>query len=305
MFFSIFTGLHVLNYSYAADKPELLFPGYLLALMIITGFSCFTYAVLIERAIMDVEIKDLLHNTSRLTALGGMAAEIAHEIKNPLAVLLLTNEQIQQKLQLGQIDNLYVQNKVGVYSRMTKRLINIMNALKVNYQSGDNDDYCLTNISEIFEEARILCDVRAASSKVQLTFQTLAEQTPLYCRSVQITQVLQNLIHNAIDVLEESPTKWIQVKAQIENNTDIEISVTDSGPGIPVKIRHKIFETLFTTKSNGKGTGLGLSISKRFIEEHKGTLRLDDSCQNTKFVVRLPLNNASELSKSKKISSAS
>ena len=140
LIFSILIALHILDYAYAVDKPNLMFPGYLIALMFATGASCFSFAVLIERAIMEVEIKDLLHNTSRLVALGGMAAEIAHEIKNPLTVLTMNNYQRRQKLSIGQIDAVYLKSKVEVYDRMTNRLISIMEALKVNYQSGDHDD---------------------------------------------------------------------------------------------------------------------------------------------------------------------
>lgn len=292
LIFSILIALHILDYAYAVDKPNLMFPGYLIALMLATGASCFSFAVLIERAIMEVEIKDLLHNTSRLVALGGMAAEIAHEIKNPLTVLTMNNYQLRQKLSIGQIDDVYLKSKVEVYDSMTNRLISIMEALKVNYQSGDHDDYAVVTIAEIFEDVRVLCDVRANKYKINLSFETKFVDIQIVCRSVQITQVLQNLIHNAVDVLEDCDEKWIKIGLQINDSSTLEISVSDSGPGIPKEIQHKIFENLFTTKTNGKGTGLGLSISKRFMEEHNGYLRLDSDCQNTKFIIGLPLNVA-------------
>lgn len=295
LLFSIVIALHVLDYAYAANKPEYLFPGYLVALMLMMGASCFIYAVLIERAIMEVEIKDLLHNTSRLAALGGMAAEIAHEIKNPLTVLALNNYQLKQKLEVGRIDESYLKSKIVVYDNMTKRLISIMDALKINYQSGDRDDYNAVFINKIFEETRVLCDVRAANFGVKLTFEEDFKDLEIVCRSVQITQVLQNLIHNAIDVLENSQKKWIKVEAHLKNEAEIEIFVSDSGPGIPQEIRHKIFDTLFTTKSNGKGTGLGLSISKRFIEQHGGYLKLDQGSINTKFIIGLPINQGTQV----------
>jgi|GEM_PF-6992803 len=288
---ALITALHVVDYSYMVDKPEYLFHGYLFALMLMTGTSCFAYAILIERAIMEVEIKDLLQNTSRLTALGGMAAEIAHEIKNPLTVLALCNYQIKQKIEIGQVDDIFIKAKLDVYERMTQRLIAIMDSLKVNYQSGDLDDLISVPIKNIFEDIRILCDLRARKFKINLIFENINNyDVMILCRSVQITQVLQNLIHNAVDVLESSNEKWIKIGVELNGGSVVEITVTDSGPGIPEMIRHKIFDTLFTTKTNGKGTGLGLSISKRFAEEHNGYLMLDKTSKNTKFIFGLPIH---------------
>ena len=292
--FSIAIAIHVVDYAYAASSPELIFPGYLLALMLATGTSCFTYAVLIERAIMEVEIKDLLYSTSRLAALGAMAAEIAHEIKNPLTVLSLNNYQLKQKLELDSLDKNYLQNKIEVCDRMTKRLISIMDTLKVSYQSGDQDDYKPVAIKDIFDETRILCEIRTSKFNINLTFDKSFSEYEIPCRSVQITQVLQNLIHNAVDVLETSKEKWIRVGSNLISDAHIEIFVSDSGPGVPVEIKHKIFDTLFTTKSNGKGTGLGLSIAKRFIEDHNGYLRLDSSSSHTKFIITLPIRKPSK-----------
>jgi signal transduction histidine kinase len=70
--------------------------------------------------------------------------------------------------------------------------------------------------------------------------------------------------------------------------TSLEVSVTDSGKGIPKAIRDKLMQPFFTTKGIGKGTGLGLSISRGIVHSHNGVLEVDTSCPNTRFVVRLP-----------------
>jgi signal transduction histidine kinase len=68
----------------------------------------------------------------------------------------------------------------------------------------------------------------------------------------------------------------------------VEISVTDSGKGIPPEIREQVFNPFFTTKDIGKGTGLGLSVSKGIIESHHGMISIDAKCPNTRFIVRIP-----------------
>lgn len=74
----------------------------------------------------------------------------------------------------------------------------------------------------------------------------------------------------------------------------LQISVTDSGKGIPSNIAEKLMQPFFTTKEVGKGTGLGLSISKGIIEDHQGSLWYDSSCANTRFVIDLPLNQSTQ-----------
>ncbi|MGZ3692187.1 MAG: sensor histidine kinase [Pseudobdellovibrio sp.] len=280
--------IHILDYAYAADKPDLIFPGYLLALILTTGISCFSYAILIERAIMEVEIKDLLHNTARLAALGGMAAEIAHEINNPLTVLSLNTQTMKQKLSTGQYDPEFFAKKMDVAEKMTKRLIKIMEGLKAGYRATDYDSFKSVSLKEIFEDTRFLCEIRTSKVGINFRLDEVPEDIMIECRHVQITQTLQNLVYNAVDVLENCEEKWIHISYQIKNS-QVEIAVSDSGPGIPGEIRNKIFDSLFTTKPNGKGTGMGLSISKRFAEEHSGYLVLSEQQIPTTFIIGLPL----------------
>ena len=287
-----FTALHILDYAYAADKPELIFPGYLIALLLTSGLSCFSFAILIEKAILEVEVKDFLHTTARLTALGGMAAEIAHELNNPLTVITLNNELVKQKLLASSYDPEFILSKVQVTEKTLLRLRKILDGLKASYRSGDQDTFKPTALNEILVDSQFLCEIRASNKGVKLSFEPANEDIIIECRSVQITQVLQNLIYNAIDALENTDEKWIKISHRIENESRIEINVTDSGPGVLPEIQAKIFDNLFTTKINGKGTGIGLSMSKRFTQDHGGNLTFDLNKRPTTFTVHLPLKQS-------------
>ena len=117
---------------------------------------------------------------------------------------------------------------------------------------------------------------------------------PLDCRPVQISQVLLNLLSNALDAVENTENPWIAIEAEaIPEKQEIEIRITDSGPGIPNAVAEKMMNPFFTTKPSGKGTGLGLSISTRIMQEHGGTLRLDRSHPYTQFILRLPRHHQS------------
>lgn len=290
--------LHGVDYAYAGNKPELLFPGYLLALMLACAASGFTFAALIERAIIEIEIKDLLQTTSRLTALGGMAAEISHEIKNPLTVLSLNNAQMKQKIintSAVNFDSAYFINKTEVAEKMLKRLVDIMNTLRSHYNSGTADDFKDIPINEIFKEVSLLCEFRSQKSGIKVKFQKVDEELIIECRTVQIIQVLQNLVQNAMDALENAPNAKVEISARRLDEDHVEISVEDNGSGVDPELRTYIFDSFFTTKPKEKGSGLGLSISKRFVEEHGGKLYLADGPQ-TRFIIVLPVIQIRQLS---------
>jgi C4-dicarboxylate-specific signal transduction histidine kinase len=85
----------------------------------------------------------------------------------------------------------------------------------------------------------------------------------------------------------EREERWIKLEVQ-DKGSLFEISVTDSGPGIPKDVARKIMSPFFTTKPPGKGTGLGLSISSNIMTDHGGSLALDSNSPNTRFVLTLP-----------------
>ena len=106
------------------------------------------------------------------------------------------------------------------------------------------------------------------------------------CRSVQISQVVLNLLNNASDAVRSLPSRQIHISA-FERAGDAFIQVEDSGPGVPENIATRIFEPFFTTKEVGQGTGLGLSIAKGIIDDHHGEISVDRE-NRSRFTIRLP-----------------
>jgi signal transduction histidine kinase len=104
-----------------------------------------------------------------------------------------------------------------------------------------------------------------------------------------LEQVFTNLINNAIEAM-ESTGGMLSIKIrqanESEEQTHIEVSISDTGPGIPLELREKIFEPFFTTKQHG--TGLGLAIVKRIITAHKGSIYVNSILGGTNFVVQFP-----------------
>ncbi|MFN8846301.1 MAG: sensor histidine kinase [Bdellovibrionales bacterium] len=107
----------------------------------------------------------------------------------------------------------------------------------------------------------------------------------ILCDSIEIEQVLVNLINNGIDAASKTDEKWVYINIFDEKN-ELVIQIIDSGNGIPPEIEEKIFQPFFTTKAVGEGTGLGLSIVKGILDQHKAQIQLRRDIKNTCFEVR-------------------
>jgi signal transduction histidine kinase len=118
-------------------------------------------------------------------------------------------------------------------------------------------------------------------------------QALILCRRLQVSQVLINLLNNARHAVDGSEKKVVQIHCRNDRG-QVEISVTDSGVGIPEEFANKIFLPFFTTKEVGKGTGLGLSISKGLIQNQNGKLELEILPVGTKFTITLPIAESRE-----------
>jgi signal transduction histidine kinase len=133
----------------------------------------------------------------------------------------------------------------------------------------------------------MLCGEKFKHRNVEIRVDPIADDLAIRCRSVQISQVLLNLINNACDAVQSDPAPWIHIAAERRDGF-VRLTVTDSGKGIPEHVRSRLFQPFFTTKEIGKGTGLGLSISKGIVGAHGGTVDLDPTSAHTRFVVELP-----------------
>lgn len=114
------------------------------------------------------------------------------------------------------------------------------------------------------------------------------EELPsVLCYPDELNQVWTNLVHNAIQAMENKGTLQIDVRSR---NDRAVVTVTDSGNGIPDEIRERIFEPFFTTKPAGEGSGLGLDIVRKIIEKHRGEIRVESEPGKTAFSVILPIH---------------
>jgi PAS domain S-box-containing protein len=244
----------------------------------------------------SIESEQKLEASSKMAALGEIAGGIAHEINNPLAVI---SAKVRQLRRLIEQDKIPTKEKMletlQTAESFTNRIAQIVEGLRSFSRDGTHDAFDPANLKKIVNETLTLCSARMESRGIKLDID-IPDEVTIKCRAVQISQVLLNLISNAIDAIDaidQDVVKWIRISAEVQSPS-VFVRVDDSGPGVPDEIANKIMQPFFTTKEVGKGTGLGLSISQGIVREHGGELRLDRSTSKSCFKVTLPLWQAQQ-----------
>lgn len=227
--------------------------------------------------------------SARLSSLGEMAAGVAHEINNPLAIIQGRAGQLRAAAEAGKFDPDLFKASLEKIELTCQRISMIVRGLKSFSRSGEGDPFEPISLRVIVEDTLEVCRERFRKHGVDLRL-TGDLDVLVECRDIQIAQVLLNLLNNAFDAVQGSRDPWIEIGTGVSGELAY-LMVTDSGPGVPEEIAKKIMEPFFTTKENGKGTGLGLSISLGIAEDHGGALSLVRGGPNTCFRLVLPLKN--------------
>ncbi len=239
----------------------------------------------------DVTERQLLQaqliQASKMASLGEMAGGVAHEINTPLGVITLLTSHARRLVAENKLEMAALPGMFEKLEAMAMRIAKIVKGLRSFSREGAGDVFQETSVESILEDTLSLCEERFRSQQIMLFRTQVPSSLTMEARSVQIGQVLLNLLNNANDAVSGKPDPWIRLEV-IERNEFIDIRITDSGKGIPRLIQDKIFQPFFTTKDIGSGTGLGLSISAGIVKAHGGQLTIDNESPNTCFSIRLP-----------------
>lgn len=234
----------------------------------------------------------LIH-TSRLAALGEMSASIAHEVNNPLMVINGSLNQLDRALKKDVIEIDFAEKLIQRIKKSTERVSIILGGLRHFANQSDELPKQDSKLESIINETTGYCTELVNANFIKLECQT-PPQVIIHCHAVQISQVLINLIKNAVDALMEQKEKnqnletWIKINYHLQGKV-LHIKIQNSGDKIPTDIAEKLFQPFFTTKASGKGTGLGLSISSAIIQDHRGDLSLLPQEEYTTFQITLPI----------------
>ncbi len=266
-------------------------------LLIVVGSVFVTRQMIAQLIKTDREKAQLdssLIQSSKMAALGKLAAGIAHEVNNPLAVIkekvgwlrdLLSEEDISGSENFQEFEESIrkIDYHVDRAKKVTHRLLGFARRMEPVQEKVDVNKVLDETIDFLRNEAHY------RNITIETSFESGLPQT--LSDSAQLQQVFLNILNNAIDALKRDGS--IQVKTEyISKDNAIAVKISDNGPGMPNEILAKIFDPFFTTKDVGTGTGLGLSISYSIMEKLGGRIMVASEIgQGTVFTIYLPVKS--------------
>lgn len=227
--------------------------------------------------------EDSLRKNEQLTTLGLLAAEIAHEIRNPLTVIKLLFGYLGLDFppeDQRRTDVRVIGEKLDQLEAIVSRVLNIAKA--------PSSLHSRWNVAEIVEDTLVLIRLKLAQGKIQLAFDIPSRPLWIDAHKGQIQQVLLNLLLNATQAMPKGGRVAIRI-GELEREAAhwVSIEVADTGAGIPEAVRARLFDSFLSGRPDG--TGLGLSIAKRILRGHNGDIELlDTGPAGTTFRLLLP-----------------
>ena len=219
---------------------------------------------------------------SKLAVLGELAAGVAHEINNPLAIIEGYVELLGQREPSPQL----LEEALEKIGEANERAAQIVRSLR-NIAREDRGALQEVSLCAVIRDTLQLYGRRFQANGVELRL-ALEADGEVRVRANELSQVLLNLLNNAYCAVEGGEQPWVELRTELRGGA-IGVRVSDSGAGVPVELREKVFDPFFTTKEVGKGTGLGLSISQSLVSDFGGTLGIDAEWPTSSFLVELPL----------------
>jgi signal transduction histidine kinase len=244
----------------------------------------------LERSLIELrETQDRLVQTARLSAMGELAAAVAHQINNPLTTIMVDSEMMLQ----DEPDDSPNAKSLQAINRAGKRAAGVARRLLAIARPKDPETPPeRIDVIDTIEGVLSLVKSHIERDHIQIVSKMPAERVPpIWAVPGQLDDIWLNLLMNAHDALLGREDATIGIEAVYEpGDVDIQVVVWDNGPGIPASIINEIFKPFFTTKPVGEGTGLGLHICRQVAERVGGAITVKSTLnEGTRFTVTLPI----------------
>jgi C4-dicarboxylate-specific signal transduction histidine kinase len=249
--------------------------------------------IAIERKLAREELERLrqaqtdLAHMNRVTTMGELTASLAHEVNQPIAAAVTDANTCIRWLRRDKPD---LVEALAAASRIVKdatRAAEIISRIRLVFRKG-TPQRALVDVNEVIREMIVLLRGEATRYNIFVQTELTADMPQVMADRVQLQQIMMNLIMNSIDAMKDvDATRELAIKSQRGQNGELQVTVSDTGIGLPSKQTDQIFNAFFTTKPHG--TGMGLSISRSIVESHGGRLwAADNSARGASFHFTLP-----------------
>jgi signal transduction histidine kinase/ActR/RegA family two-component response regulator len=233
--------------------------------------------------------RDALYQSEKLSALGSLLAGVAHELNNPLSVVVGHAQLMKETA--GDTRVVERATKIGNAADRCSRIVKSFLAMARQRPPERR----AVDLSDIVQATLDVTGYSLRTANIEVRLELDPAVPPVWGDSDQLNQVVTNLIVNAQQAMMEVTTPRVLTIRDSHDAArgEVVLTLSDSGPGIPEEIQSRIFEPFFTTKDIGEGTGVGLAVTHRIVEAHDGQIRVDSELgKGTTFTVSLPVSTA-------------
>ena len=245
------------------------------------------------------ELQASLIHAGRLAAIGELSSGVAHDINNPLTVILLSNDMLLTELKRATDPARFSLERIEMMAKDIQKASRSIQKLADhlrNFSRGIAEKQDLVDLNTSITDGLFITKNKIMSSCVEIINNVDNDHHYVMGCPNHLEQVFVNLIGNACDAMTGRPLRQLTLSLESAMLGEIECwkcNVSDTGSGIPPEIIDDIFQSFFTTTPKGKGTGLGLSISRGIVKDHKGDIQVSSEVnKGTTFSLLLPKANA-------------
>ena len=231
-----------------------------------------------------------LAHASRLSTMGEMASEIAHELNQPLSAINTYSDAASTILSNSSFQDKDLNESLQGISKQAVRAGDIIKSLR-NFVGKQETEACEADVNDLINDVIKLTSTEARHNGAEIELRLAVNLPSIFAERILIEQVVLNIVRNAIEAMREMEPgrRKITVKTYLNSTNQIEVNISDTGPGIAQADPNKIFESFLSTKSNGMG--MGLSICRSIIDAHGGKLwTTPNSPHGAIFSFTLPLS---------------
>ncbi|MES2309591.1 MAG: GAF domain-containing protein [Verrucomicrobiota bacterium] len=215
-----------------------------------------------------ISLEESLRQGERLSAVGMMAAEIAHEIRNPLTVVQMLFHHLTESAPFDPA----VQKDIQVITEKMKSMNRIVDQV-LTFSRSSEPQFALLDPSRIFQDVLLLTRHKLESLRIRMTYHVEEGLAPMNADRAQVDQALLNLILNASDAMDEEGTLRLQAhNTEFEGVRYLALTVSDTGHGMTPEVVDRLFTSFLSSKTHG--TGIGLAIVRKIMENHRGKIRV-------------------------------